>query len=356
MKNNKLYFTILFSLMGLQTPIAMAQPEVNYPNPGYWYWESPCDDHFCLSGEEHAYISPREYYPNDDSPTCIVNPFNATDQNRTIYGAALCLFPVDHDWWAERMTPVDRRVTLDIIVYTFTPGDSVVHPIISQTFIVEQGQPHDLVMSYPGGDLHPMYEFYFDTPIEVDGPIYMGVRTTDTVLIEYAALYNIGRQVLWQNDGACCLWGYDGYVDIKRQVLLSYYTTPICPDERVAVFDRDYLFRAVVAPSTDTLHTFHTQYIMPIIKPKGYLTAARLRDAGDVQLKPNPARTRVTVEADQAIRYVELTDMAGRTMIVQKYDGGTRSATLDINALPLGLYMVKVRTDRAVATRKLLVE
>lgn len=95
---------------------------------------------------------------------------------------------------------------------------------------------------------------------------------------------------------------------------------------------------------------------MPIIKPKGYLTAARLRDAGDVQLKPNPARTRVTVEAEQAIRYVELTDMAGRTMIVQKYDGGTRSATLDIGSLPQGIYIVRVRTDRAVATRKLLVE
>ncbi|MBQ9864170.1 MAG: T9SS type A sorting domain-containing protein [Bacteroidales bacterium] len=95
---------------------------------------------------------------------------------------------------------------------------------------------------------------------------------------------------------------------------------------------------------------------MPIIKPRGYLSAAILRDAGDVQLKPNPARTRVTVEADQAIRYVELTDMAGRTMIVQKYDGGTLSATLDINALPHGLYMVKVRTEKAVTTKKLLIE
>ena len=343
--------------MGLQTPIAMAQPEVNYPNPGYWYWESPCDDHFCLSGEQRAYISPTKYDSYYESPVCIVNPFNASDQNRTIYGAALCLFPIDHDWWAERMTPVDRRVTLDIIVYTFTPGDSVVHPIISQTFIVEQGQPHDLVMSYPGGDLHPMYEFYFDKQIEVDGPVYMGVRTTDSVLIEYASLYNIARQVLWQNDGSCCLWGYDGYVDIERQVLLSYYASPLCPDERVAVYDRDYLYRAVVAPSTDTIHTFYTQYIMPIIKPRGYLSALTpTAETENVRLVPNPARTRVTVEADQAIRYVELTDMAGRTMKVQKYDGGTLSATLDITTLPQGLYMVRVRTEKAVTTKKLLIE
>ena len=95
---------------------------------------------------------------------------------------------------------------------------------------------------------------------------------------------------------------------------------------------------------------------MPIIKPRGYLSAAILRDAGDVQLKPNPARTRVTVEAEQAIRYVELTDMVGRTMKVQKYDGGTLSATLDITTLPLGLYMVKVRTEKAVTTKKLLIE
>ena len=201
-----------------------------------------------------------------------------------------------------------------------------------------------------------MYEFYFDKQIEVDGPVYMGVRTTDSVLIEYASLYNIARQVLWQNDGSCCLWGYDGYVDIERQVLLSYYASPLCPDERVAVYDRDYLYRAVVAPSTDTIHTFYTQYIMPIIKPRGYLSAAILRDAGDVQLKPNPASTKVTVEAEQPIRGVELSDMTGRTVVSRKYDEGTLSATLDIGSLPQGIYIVRVRTDRAVATRKLLVE
>ena len=92
---------------------------------------------------------------------------------------------------------------------------------------------------------------------------------------------------------------------------------------------------------------------MPIIKPRGYLSALTpTAETENVRLVPNPARTRVTVEADQAIRYVELTDMAGRTMKVQKHDGGTLSATLDITTL----YMVKVRTDRAVATRKLLVE
>ena len=364
MKNKLLSPSVLVLLIGMHTSQMMAQPEVYYPNPGYWNWEIPC-------GEELRFVSSfqnsigfpeqdRHEYDPTGSNTCLVNPFDATGQMKTIYGAALCLFPLGHDWSSERMSPMDRNITLDINVYRFTPGDSIVQKIKGQTFEVEQGQRHDLVMVYKDythtTDVvkYPMYEFYFDTPVNVDGHTYIGIQSSDTFLVEYGATY-FGRAVLGHTDGSCCFAGYWGFVETKKQMLIAYAPGGPCLGNPHFVGNTISPF-GLSAPLTDTTHTAYAQHIMPIIKPRGYLSAAILRDAGDVQLKPNPARTRVTVEADQAIRYVELTDMAGRTMKVQKYDGGTLSATLDITTLPQGLYMVRVRTEKAVTTKKLLIE
>ena len=256
---------------------------------------------------------------------------------------------------------MDRNITLDINVYRFTPGDSIVQKIKGQTFEVEQGQRHDLVMVYKDythtTDVvkYPMYEFYFDTPVNVDGHTYIGIQSSDTFLVEYGATY-FGRAVLGHTDGSCCFAGYWGFVETKKQMLIAYAPGGPCLGNPHFVGNTISPF-GLSAPLTDTTHTAYAQHIMPIIKPRGYLSALTpTAETENVRLVPNPARTRVTVEADQAIREVDLADMVGRTMIVQKYDGGTRSATLDINALPQGLYMVRVRTDRAVATRKLLVE
>ncbi len=75
-----------------------------------------------------------------------------------------------------------------------------------------------------------------------------------------------------------------------------------------------------------------------------------------MRLLPNPARTRVTVEADCAIRHVEVADMAGRVLIAERYDADVRSATLDVGRLAQGIYAVRVYTEREEAVQKLIIE
>ena len=104
------------------------------------------------------------------------------------------------------------------------------------------------------------------------------------------------------------------------------------------------------------MNTNRSQLAYPITRPKGYLTATKpTEDVGSVRLLPNPARTRVTVEAADAIKDVQVSDMAGRVLITKWYPGDARAVTLDIESLPRGSYVVRVKTEKIETVQKLVV-
>ena len=70
-----------------------------------------------------------------------------------------------------------------------------------------------------------------------------------------------------------------------------------------------------------------------------------------VRLYPNPARDRVTVQAEQ-MRSVELITLMGQTVMRHKVQGS--SATLDLQKLPKGIYFIKIETANSVSTQKLV--
>ena len=70
---------------------------------------------------------------------------------------------------------------------------------------------------------------------------------------------------------------------------------------------------------------------------------------------PNPAQTRVTVEAADAIKDVQVSDMAGRVLISKRFHGDERAVTLDIESLPRGSYVVRVKTEKKETVQKLVV-
>ena len=73
-------------------------------------------------------------------------------------------------------------------------------------------------------------------------------------------------------------------------------------------------------------------------------------------LSPNPAHGTVVLTLEQASEGAELTlcDLGGRELRHERVTG--TSYTLDIAALPAGVYFLKLTTPRGVATRRLLVE
>ena len=64
----------------------------------------------------------------------------------------------------------------------------------------------------------------------------------------------------------------------------------------------------------------------------------------------------MVVAAEVGIRSVEVVDMTGRTVIRRSCDALPLSVTLEVKALPHGIYAVKVDTPHGIATKKLAVE
>ena len=72
------------------------------------------------------------------------------------------------------------------------------------------------------------------------------------------------------------------------------------------------------------------------------------------QLMPNPAREVVTVLSSYRMGRVAVYDLQGRKVLEQKEDDAL-ATTLDISALPAGVYVVAIHTPAGIATKRLLV-
>ena len=72
-----------------------------------------------------------------------------------------------------------------------------------------------------------------------------------------------------------------------------------------------------------------------------------------VSVVPNPAADRVAVRCGGRMTAVEVVDALGRTVL--SIDGGGNEATLDVSALPTGLYTVLVTTEQGRTARHLTI-
>ena len=79
-----------------------------------------------------------------------------------------------------------------------------------------------------------------------------------------------------------------------------------------------------------------------------------INDAANVafDIYPNPVADRLTVSCSQAIRTVEILDVAGRTIMTVADNSGTISTA----NLPVGVYMLRVVTDAGVSVKKFVKE
>ena len=364
MKNNVLSIIVVAVLTAMTNSHIVAQPEVWYPNPAYMHWETPTErvaysSLYILRTGTPTYNIGLDYcYFHNNWDICSVCSFaTATEQPQTIYGVALNISDIDIFYPS---VPFDGSINLDIVLYQFTPGDSNVQLLKKQHFVKEKGQQPDLYMIYYDEDYllggtprdsvvkYPIYEFYFDTPIDVEGYFYAGIYSIDTFAI------SLGYRVHYYPR---CHNGHFGNVDMKNNTLIYYHTRSIstCCDLWVEQPGRES--SALPAPLADTVFTNVLQLVFPITRPKGYLTATKpTEDVGSVRLLPNPARTRVTVEAADAIKDVQVSDMAGRVLISKRFHGDERAVTLDVASLPKGSYVVRVKTEQEESTQKLVVD
>ena len=375
MKNGILLAVILVVMLGVPCKHVVAQIEIRYPNPAYMHWEEPCPKYLGYNIRNYCAF---EHFPvqrfNAHNPfiandhVCYINPFGTGDEKVTLYGVAVGI--IDYNNYVAPFRLSERSISLDIMLYNYMSGDSNVQLVKRQTFVVEENQIPDLYMVYKALDgghegyyedtvvKYPMYEFYFDEPVEMYGDFYVGIHSMDSFHVLTGNMNYMGT--LGITDSSCCHSGYFGFIDMEREVLIYWDAYCFAADTYIGggYYD-DYAPPGLIAPRRDTVFNNLAQGALPITRPQGYLTATEPTaeaEVGSVRLLPNPARTRVTVEADCAIRHVEVADMAGRVQISERYDVGARSATLDVSRLAQGSYVARVKTEREETVQKLIIE
>ena len=139
MKRFFLFFVAIYYC--IYSNCIVAQPEIPYPNPAYMHWEEPCPDNLAYSQnyrEGLVFFPIIEFRSNYDTTiltnnhVCYINPFSLGEGKQTIYGVALCLSARDN--YEFPLPPIDRRISIDIMLYGFTSGDSNVQLVKSQNF------------------------------------------------------------------------------------------------------------------------------------------------------------------------------------------------------------------------------
>lgn len=76
-----------------------------------------------------------------------------------------------------------------------------------------------------------------------------------------------------------------------------------------------------------------------------------VRTGDNVMLFPNPAGDRFSVRSDAAVKELTLYDLSGRQLMQKE-----NAEEMDISALPQGIYLVRVRTDKGGCMKKLVKE
>ena len=89
-----------------------------------------------------------------------------------------------------------------------------------------------------------------------------------------------------------------------------------------------------------------------------YIPAAFNDDPDNIQIYPNPVTDKILyISSDSYITKVEIMDITGSTVFIQKYEKDTRKIVLNLDNLNRGLYIIQVKLDNNSArTEKIMIE
>ncbi len=169
---------------------------------------------------------------------------------------------------------------------------------------------------------------------------------------------NDGKILLQWNgtDNASGIWYYDVYVRTGE----NGSWTLLC--EKIQLLETDFEYLPDVEYSfyvvaTDNANNMEEKAVLPEVSFSKGDTGVNEMSVHQLQIFPNPAKNNITVKTDLQIEKVEIADLSGR--IVELWYAAslqTGSATLNISALPQGVYLLKVYTNEGLAIRKIVKE
>ena len=367
MNSNYIKLVVAGLLLLISMQDATAQFDVYFGHTGrYMFWPGPEPASSSVQSPIH---SASKDYSNGvvlgvgpDPEHLICNPFNFThaerDSARTIYGFALSGGPgYNGDPYTYEKCIWTESFDFDAYVYRIIDGDSIMEIIKDTTFHVNRGKRPDrrMIVSdslvFSSNPAHSdrlatyLHEFYFDEPITITGEFLIAVQPSVKMIFgQFLLGYLSGSDQI-----QFCSPGYWGYIDIKNQHLVNYR----------ANCGRNTYYGTTTFPDieAENVRTLRSQVFYPILVPQGSVEVqGQNMGTAFLHLVPNPARTEVRVEAECAVRFVEVADMTGRTVLRWESPGGECGTVLDVSRLPRGCYAVRVGTALGVQAERLLLQ
>jgi hypothetical protein len=149
-------------------------------------------------------------------------------------------------------------------------------------------------------------------------------------------------------------WGSTGNGSFSNQVSLNTTYTFGTHDYLVDSVDLQ-LIAFAISPCTDRVTS--TKHVT--LDPCTGITETTTEDQ-NVILQPNPAMESVIIIINGLVNksaLITLTDMKGQTLFSEDITASTKSVTkqLNLQEYPSGIYFIKVRTDKKVITKQLVV-
>ena len=124
-------------------------------------------------------------------------------------------------------------------------------------------------------------------------------------------------------------------------------------EQAVARFDVEtpgYYYIAFQCASAKTTQAIAQLYIDDLAVD--YATEIDESDnSNEVLVFPNPANSAVQIQGDQIIEKIDVYNLLGQKLSSQNFN--TRYATLDVNELSTGMYIIKIATEKGELTKKI---
>ena len=94
------------------------------------------------------------------------------------------------------------------------------------------------------------------------------------------------------------------------------------------------------------------------IYDNNYLSASSHDGSDKIQIFPNPVIDKIlNITAENSIVKIEILDIAGSSVFIQKYEKETKKVVLNLDNLYRGLYIIKVKLDNnSIFTEKIMIE
>ena len=197
-------------------------------------------------------------------------------------------------------------------------------------------------------------EFYFDTPVNVNGLFYIVEDVTNT---STRLLHVVGTKE--------CYFDYPSLVrtssDISSDAWVQwsehsssaagYEFLPIESGESAIAPNTCQMFMFPIFAETDSTLG---DGLYPTIHDSTDMSLYDVNVDRYSNVYPNPAKDIVTVQSSFKVREIEIINALGQ--VVLRKEGNQNIETLEVNSLEKGTYIVRIKTWRGFANKKLVIK